>query len=87
MSGREAMLDLGRLMVKRQTIMGSVLRPRPIAEKARIIAEFSRDVLPHLGSGAIEPLIDRICPIENVVEAHRAMEAGEHFGKIVLTLH
>ena len=86
MGGREAVLDLARLMVKRQTVMGSVLRPRPIAEKASIIAEFARDLMPHFESGAIEPLIDRVCPIEDVVAAHRAMEASEHFGKIVLVI-
>jgi NADPH2:quinone reductase len=86
MSGKEATLNLARLMVKRQTIIGSVLRPRPIAEKSEIIAAFARDVLPLFDSRAIVPLIDRVYPIEEVVEAHRTMEASAHFGKIVLRL-
>ena len=84
MGGREAKIDLGRLLVKRQTIIGSVLRPRPVAEKAAIIAAFARDVMPHFASGAIVPIIDRVLPLEDVVEAHRAMESSAHFGKIVL---
>lgn len=84
MSGREATLNLARLMVKRQTIIGSVLRPRPVAEKAEIVSEFGRVVMPLFESGRIAPLIHTVMPLEQVVAAHRLMEAGEHFGKIVL---
>jgi putative PIG3 family NAD(P)H quinone oxidoreductase len=86
MGGREATLDLARLMVKRQTIMGSVLRPRPIAEKAAIIAEFERAVMPLFASGRIKPVIHKVYPIEEVAQAHRTMEASGHFGKMVLAL-
>jgi putative PIG3 family NAD(P)H quinone oxidoreductase len=85
MGGREATLDLGRLMVKRQAILGSVLRPRPIAEKAAIIAAFERTVMPLFASGRIAPVIHAVYPIEAAAEAHRAMEASAHFGKMVLT--
>jgi putative PIG3 family NAD(P)H quinone oxidoreductase len=84
MGGREAMLDLGRLMVKRHSILGSVLRPRPIVEKARIIAAFESTVMPLIASGRIKPVIHGVYPIEAVAEAHRTMEASRHFGKIVL---
>src|SRR5690606_38431765 len=50
MGGRQAPLDLARLMVKRQEILGSVLRPRPVEEKAAIIERFAREVLPHFES-------------------------------------
>jgi putative PIG3 family NAD(P)H quinone oxidoreductase len=86
LGGREAALDLGRLMVKRQAVMGSVLRPRPVAEKAAIVAEFERTVMPLFARGRIVPVIDRILPLDDVVEAHRLMEASAHFGKIVLSL-
>jgi putative PIG3 family NAD(P)H quinone oxidoreductase len=84
MGGRKAEIDLGRLMVKRQTMLGSVLRPRPVAEKAEIIAEFESVVMPLFASGRIQPVIDCVLPLEDVVAAHRKMEASEHFGKIVL---
>lgn len=84
MGGREAAIDLARLMVKRQTIFGSVLRPRPVAEKAAIVAEFERSVMPLFASGRIRPVIHEVYPIERVAEAHRAMEASTHFGKLVL---
>jgi len=83
-SGREVSLDLARLMIKRQTIMGSVLRSRPVAEKAAIIREFERTVLPLFADRTIAPVIDSVLLIEDVAEAHRRMEASLHFGKIVL---
>lgn len=86
MGGREASLDLGRLMIKRQTVFGSVLRPRPVAEKARIIADFEQAVMPLFADARIVPVIHEIYPIERAAEAHRAMEASEHFGKLVLEL-
>jgi NADPH:quinone reductase-like Zn-dependent oxidoreductase len=86
MGGREASLDLARLMIKRQTITGSVLRPRPIEEKAAIIAEFGRVVMPLFAAGKIKPVIHAVYALEEVAKAHRTMEANEHFGKVVLTV-
>ena len=85
MGGREATINLARLMVKRQTIIGSVLRPRPIDEKAAIIADFNEVVMPLFADGRIVPLIHQVYPIAEVVEAHTTMEASAHFGKIVLS--
>ena len=84
MGGRKAEIDLARLMVRRQQIIGSVLRPRPVAEKTAIIERFAREVMPHFAARTIVPLIHRVYPLEQAAEAHRAMEAGEHFGKLVL---
>jgi NADPH:quinone reductase-like Zn-dependent oxidoreductase len=84
MSGMKAELDLGRVLMKRLSILGSVLRPRSVAEKAAIIRAFERDVMPQFASGQIAPLIHRVYPLEQAAHAHRAMEASEHFGKLVL---
>jgi NADPH:quinone reductase len=86
MGGRKAELDLGRLLVKRQQIIGSTLRPRPVEEKADIIAEFNRAVMPLFARGRIAPIVDRVYAIEEAAAAHRAMEDSDHFGKIVLRL-
>jgi NADPH:quinone reductase-like Zn-dependent oxidoreductase len=72
------------MMVKRQRIIGSVLRSRPVEEKARITAEFSKNVLPRFADKTIVPLIHTIMPLEDVAKGHAMMEASEHFGKIVL---
>ena len=84
MGGRKAELDSAACSRNRLSILGSVLRPRPVAEKAAIIRAFERDVMPHFAAGRIAPLIHRVYPLEQAAEAHRAMESSEHFGKLVL---
>lgn len=83
-SGIKAELNLALMMVKRQQIIGSVLRSRPVPEKAEIVAEFTRRALPKFADRTIVPLIEKVFPIEQVKEAHGMMEADQHFGKIVL---
>lgn len=86
MGGIKAELNLAVMMVKRQRIIGSVLRSRPVEEKARIIAEFTKSVVPLLADRMIEPLVDQVFPLERVKEAHETMERSGHFGKIVLAV-
>jgi NADPH2:quinone reductase len=86
MGGIKSELNLATMMVKRQRIIGSVLRSRPVAEKAAIIAKFETAVMPLIGCGEITPLIDTIFPLEEAAAAHTMMEQGGHFGKIVLTM-
>lgn len=85
-SGIKAELNLALMMVKRQQIIGSVLRSRPVAEKAEIVAEFTRRALPKFADRTIVPLIEKVFPIDQVKEAHAMMEADQHFGKIVLKI-
>jgi putative PIG3 family NAD(P)H quinone oxidoreductase len=84
MGGPKAEINLGLLMVKRQEVIGSVLRSRPVAEKAAIVERFTAEVMPLFEKGAIEPLIHAVLPLADAAEGHRMMEASEHFGKIVL---
>ena len=84
--GIKAQLNLALMMVKRQQIIGSVLRSRPVPEKAAIVAEFARVVLPLLAQRKLVPLIHKVYPLEDVARAHRDMEASSHFGKIVLSV-
>jgi len=85
-SGIKAELNLALMMVKRQQIIGSVLRSRPVKDKAAIVAEFSKTALPKFADRTIVPLIEKIFPLDEVVEAHRMMEEDQHFGKIVLQI-
>jgi putative PIG3 family NAD(P)H quinone oxidoreductase len=83
-SGIKAELNLALMMVKRQQIIGSVLRSRPVRGKAEIVAEFTRVALPKFADRTIVPIIEKVFPLEEVVAAHRMMEEDKHFGKIVL---
>ncbi len=84
MGGVKSELNLAQLMVRRQKIAGSVLRPRPPEEKGQIIARFAAQVLDLLNDRRIVPLVDEIFPLEEVSRAHQLMESSGHFGKIVL---
>ncbi|HXA20140.1 MAG TPA: NAD(P)H-quinone oxidoreductase [Thermoanaerobaculia bacterium] len=76
-------LNVGALLSKRQQIIGSTLRARSKEEKAAIVASFVNRFGDDLRAGRIRPVIDRIFPLAEAAEAHRAMK-GDHFGKIGL---
>jgi len=84
MGGIKAEINLAMMMVKRQRIIGSVLRSRPIDEKASIIRQFEQTVMPLFASGTISPLIHASFGLSEAAQAHELMEQGGHFGKIVL---
>ena len=86
MGGATAEINLGLLLVKRQRIIGSVLRALPVAEKTAITSAFVDRVLPHFRRRTLLPLIHRVYPLTEVAAAHEEMEASRHFGKIVLTM-
>ena len=85
-SGIKAELNLALMMVKRQSIIGSVLRSRPVAEKGEIVAEFTRRAIPKFADRSIVPIVEKVFPLDQVVDAHRMMEEDRHFGKIVMRI-
>ena len=84
MGGAKAELNLGALLMRRLSVIGSTLRARPADEKAALVAAFQRRFGAALANGEFAPVIDRVLPLAEAAEAHRAMKASEHFGKIVL---
>ena len=85
LGGATSEIPLGQLLGKRATLIGSVLRSRPLEEKALLARRFSREILPLFATGRLRPIVDAILPIEQVAEAHRRMESDATFGKIVLS--
>ncbi len=86
MGGIKADLNLALMMVKRQQITGSVLRSRPVPEKAAIVSRFAEAVLPSLTERKLVPLIHKVYRLEDAARAHRDMEESVHFGKIALAM-
>jgi putative PIG3 family NAD(P)H quinone oxidoreductase len=84
-AGAKSEIDLGMLMRKRTTIIGTMLRGRSIEEKAEATRLFASSVLPLVSRGAIRPVIDRVYPANEIRDAHARMESNASFGKIVLT--
>lgn len=79
-------IDVRPILYKRLRVLGFTLRPQSIAEKAAIVARFVERWMPPLLARQVEPVIYAEIPFAKVREAHRIMEAGENFGKIVMTL-
>ncbi|MEO5707812.1 MAG: NAD(P)H-quinone oxidoreductase [Alteraurantiacibacter sp.] len=79
-----AQINVAKLMVRRQTLTGSTLRPRSASFKAALADEIAREVWPLVADGALRPKVDSVLPLAQAAEAHRRMEAGEVIGKIVL---
>lgn len=74
-SGAEAVTDLRYVFYKQLQILGSTM-----GRKGNLITIFRL-----IEEGKLKPVIDRVLPLSEVREAHRIVEEGKHFGKIVLT--
>ncbi len=86
LTGALAQIDLMRVMLKRIVLTGSTLRSRPADEKARLAAAVEQTVWPWVASGAVQAQIQATFPLDQAAAAHQRLEAGDHVGKIVLTL-
>ena len=83
--GSHAEIDLGALTRKRASIAGTTLRSRPLEQKEAIVADVLESVWPWV-PGTVAPVIGATFPLEEGGSAHAALESGEVFGKIVLTV-
>ncbi|MEG3175957.1 NAD(P)H-quinone oxidoreductase [Sphingomonas sp. RB3P16] len=84
--GPTATIPIFDIMRRRLTLTGSTLRPRDAAFKSLVADELHRTVWPHVEAGRLKPIIDRSFPLAEAPAAHARMEAGDHVGKIVLTM-
>ncbi|MDH5173054.1 MAG: NAD(P)H-quinone oxidoreductase [Gammaproteobacteria bacterium] len=84
--GARAEVNFGALLMKRLVLTGSTLRAQNFAQKAVMVQEILEHVYPHLESGAVKPVVDRIFPLEEAEQAQDYMQGGQHMGKIVLQM-
>lgn len=84
LGGAKAELNIGRLMVKRQRVIGSVLRARPVAEKALITAAFREAALGRFSRGELQPVIHEVLPLAEAKRAHELVAANANTGKVIL---
>lgn len=84
--GAKAELFIPDLMRRRLTLTGSTLRPRSVEFKTMVADELARTVWPYVEGGRLKPAMDQAFPLAEAAAAHARMEAGEHVGKIVLTM-
>jgi len=81
--GARAEVDLGTLMSKRASIIGTTLRARPHAERAAIVAAVGREIWP-LIPDKVRPIIHQSLPLKDAQAAHDLLDSGEVFGKVIL---
>ena len=86
LGGAKAELDFSKVMIKRLTITGSTLRPRPVAFKAAIAAKLQTRVWPLLAQGRAKPRIFKTFPLGEAAQAHALMDSSAHIGKIMLQI-
>jgi len=86
LGGANVSINIARVMMKRLTLTGSTLRPRSRAFKGSLAAALEKMVWPLLASGTVRVVLDATFPLLKAAEAHRHLEAGEHIGKVVLTV-
>jgi NADPH2:quinone reductase len=84
MGGMAGPMPLGLLLNKRLTVVGSVLRARPLEEKIALAQEFTARVLPLFDQNRLHPIIDKVLPMSEIAAAHERMEKNDTFGKIVM---
>jgi NADPH2:quinone reductase len=84
-AGADAQLSLRALMGRRARILGTVLRARPLEEKAAAVQDFAHDVVPFLADGRARAIVDRVFPVEQAREAFDYLERPGKFGKVLLS--
>jgi NADPH:quinone reductase len=84
-SGGEAGdLSLRRLMSKRASLYGTMLRARSVEQKAAAVQAFARSVVPVLAAGRALPRVDRIFPASDAAAAFDYLGRPGKSGKVLL---
>jgi putative PIG3 family NAD(P)H quinone oxidoreductase len=84
MGGAKAEVNLGILLTRRLSIIGSTLRSRSADDKADIVRQFRARFGAAVAAGRLRPVVHTTLPLAEAADAHRLMKSNAHFGKIVL---
>jgi NADPH2:quinone reductase len=84
LGGHQAPLDMGLMLRKRITVVGTTLRARPLEEKIAATRLFATQVLPWLERGVLRPVVDSVFSFDQVKDAHAHLGSNQTFGKVIL---
>jgi NADPH2:quinone reductase len=84
-AGTDIQTNLLLLMQRRATILGTVLRGRPLEEKSIATRRFAREVVPALASGRVRPIIDSVFPADDIVAALEHLARPGKRGKVLVS--
>ncbi len=82
--GIKDQINFANIMMKRQTITGSTLRPQPSTRKTEYVNSLIQNAWKYLDTGKIRPIIQREFLLSDASEAHMALEKGDHVGKFIM---
>lgn len=90
LAGGRTTTDLGPILRKRLEVIGTMMRTRGLDERMPLVRAFTERMLPLFDhriehSAPLRPVLERTYPMTELAEAHRALEANETFGKVVVT--
>lgn len=84
MGGATSPVNMGLLLMKRITWIGTTLRSRPLERKLALCQRFTHEIVPLFEAGALEPVIDSRYRLTEIADAHRHMESNANVGKILV---
>ncbi|WP_290058135.1 NAD(P)H-quinone oxidoreductase [Amycolatopsis solani] len=82
--GVKGELNIGSLIGKRASVFAAGLRFRPLDQKAAIVADVRERLWPLVSEGAVKPIVGQVVPMAEAANAHRILEEGSVFGKVLL---
>lgn len=82
----DAAIPLDLVLHNHLRLIGTVMKSRTLDEKRAMVARFAAGALPSLASGVLRPVIDQVLPLARAADAHRRMERGGGFGKVILAV-
>ncbi|WP_410577026.1 NAD(P)H-quinone oxidoreductase [Amycolatopsis sp. lyj-108] len=82
--GVKGELNIGKLLGKRVSVYAAGLRSRPLEQKAAIVADVRERLWPLVEQGSVQPIVGQVLPMAEAASAHRALEEGTVFGKVLL---
>ncbi len=84
--GQAGGIDLGQVLRRRLTIVGTAMRSRGPHERTTLIEHFATTVLPLFSSGVLRPVVERVFPMTEAEAAYQLLASNATFGKVVLTI-
>ncbi|MBP6241455.1 MAG: zinc-binding dehydrogenase, partial [Hydromonas sp.] len=85
LTGSKVEIKVHEVMGKQARLTGAFLRPQSADVKAKIAQDLSQYILPHLNTQKIKPVVDKVFPMSEVVQAHEYMASNQHIGKLILS--
>ncbi|WP_409461764.1 NAD(P)H-quinone oxidoreductase [Amycolatopsis sp. GA6-003] len=82
--GVKGELNIGKLLGKRASVFAAGLRSRPLDQKAAIVADVRNRLWPFVEQGSVRPIVGDVVPMAEAASAHRMLEEGSIFGKVLL---